>query len=71
MIRISFQVKIFLILFFYENISTKNTVDEISGRGMGMSAVKTELDKLQGSVDVQSKKDEGSCFKFTIPLTNN
>ncbi len=56
---------------FYENISTKNTIDEISGRGMGMSAVKTELDKLQGSVEIQSKKDEGSCFKFTIPLKNN
>jgi two-component system chemotaxis sensor kinase CheA len=55
---------------FCENISTKNSVDEISGRGMGMNAVKTELDKLKGSVEIQSQKDKGTSFKFMIPLTN-
>lgn len=53
---------------FYENISTKNTIDEISGRGMGMSAVKNELDTLNGQVEVHSQKDNGTYFEFTLPL---
>ncbi|MDO8453527.1 MAG: ATP-binding protein, partial [Sulfurimonas sp.] len=55
--------------FIFENeFSTKESVTDISGRGVGMSAVKVELDKLGGEVEIKSKKDVGTSFVFVLPL---
>lgn len=53
---------------FVQNLSTKDEVSDISGRGVGMSAVKIELDKIGGSVQIETKENEGTTIKFIIPL---
>ncbi len=55
---------------FEEQFSTKDDTTDISGRGIGMSAVKYELDKLNGEVKITSKKDIGTTIEFTIPLND-
>lgn len=55
-------------IIFNNNFTTKNTVSDISGRGIGMSAVKNELEKLNGVVNIISKKDIGTTFEFVIPM---
>ncbi len=53
---------------FKDNMSTKDNVTDISGRGVGMSAVKAELNKLKGTVLIQSELNIGTTFVFNIPL---
>ncbi|MBF0230450.1 MAG: hypothetical protein HQK63_12840 [Desulfamplus sp.] len=55
-------------LIFLDDFSTKDSVSAMSGRGMGLSAVKTELEKLDGKVEIDTEEGRGSCFKFYIPL---
>jgi ABC-type nitrate/sulfonate/bicarbonate transport system substrate-binding protein len=50
------------------NFSTKIEISEISGRGVGMSVVKNELENLNGHITVTSQKDIGTKFEFVIPL---
>ncbi|WP_135079609.1 ATP-binding protein [Terasakiella sp. SH-1] len=52
---------------FADNISTTENITEISGRGVGLAAVKAETEKLGGRVSVETKIGEGTCFTFTIP----
>ncbi len=49
--------------------STNDTVTEFSGRGVGMDVVKKNLEKVGGSVFVESKPDAGTDFTIKIPLT--
>jgi ABC-type nitrate/sulfonate/bicarbonate transport system substrate-binding protein/signal transduction histidine kinase len=49
-----------------QNLSTKESVSEISGRGVGMSAVKIELERIGGEVEINSTKDVGTTITFTI-----
>src|SRR6056297_762660 len=51
---------------FLEGFSTKDNVDLISGRGTGLSAVKSEWEKLGGIVSVRSEKDKGTTFIFLL-----
>lgn len=53
---------------FLPNFSTKDEVSELSGRGIGMSAIKDSLDKLGGKIEIDSKKGKGSAFTFLLPL---
>ena len=55
-------------LIFLTGFSTKDNVDAMSGRGMGMSAVKTELKKLNGKVAISTRPGRGTSFQFSIPL---
>lgn len=55
-------------LIFYPGFSTK-TISEMSGRGVGMDVVKENVQELQGSIAVESGKDEGTAFVMRIPLT--
>ncbi len=55
-------------LIFAESVSTKDSVSELSGRGIGLSAVKAELDKLNGSIEVVSEKNRGTKFTFKTLL---
>lgn len=55
-------------LIFEDTFSTKKVITEISGRGIGLPAVKAELMRMKGRVEVQSAINEGTLFRFTIPL---
>lgn len=56
-------------LIFLPGFSTQDVATELSGRGVGMDVVKTNISKLNGYVDITSKKDQGSSFIISIPLT--
>jgi two-component system chemotaxis sensor kinase CheA len=56
-------------LVFLPGFSTKEVSTELSGRGVGMDVVKTNVGKLNGYVEVMTKKDVGSTFKISLPLT--
>jgi two-component system chemotaxis sensor kinase CheA len=56
-------------LVFLPGFSTREDVSELSGRGVGLDVVKTNLQRLSGLIDVQSRRHEGSSFVLTLPLT--
>ncbi len=56
-------------LIFLPGFSTAEKISEVSGRGVGMDVVKTNLDKLGGVVDVDSILGEGTTIKIKLPLT--
>ncbi|MCP4296339.1 MAG: chemotaxis protein CheA, partial [Proteobacteria bacterium] len=49
--------------------STMDEVSEISGRGVGMDVVKTNLDQMGGHVDLVSEVDKGTTIRIKLPLT--
>ncbi|MBT6611458.1 MAG: chemotaxis protein CheA, partial [Deltaproteobacteria bacterium] len=49
--------------------STAETVSDISGRGVGMDVVKTNLDQLGGQVELISEVDKGTTVRIKLPLT--
>lgn len=55
-------------LIFAPGFSTAEQVSNISGRGVGMDVVKTNIEKIGGTVDVHSKPGEGTTFRIKIPL---
>ena len=57
-------------LVFLDNISTRDEVTQLSGRGIGLATVKTELSKLNGKIKIINNIGEGTLFQFTIPLHN-
>lgn len=56
-------------LIFHPGFSTAQTVTNVSGRGVGMDVVKSNIEKIGGIVDVFSRLGEGSTVKLKIPLT--
>ena len=56
-------------IIFNPDFSTSKTVTEISGRGVGLDVVKRTVNRLNGNVDVQTKKGEGTTFTINLPLT--
>ena len=56
-------------LIFLPGLSTAEKVTNVSGRGVGMDVVKTNIEKIGGTVDVQSRPGEGTTLKIKIPLT--
>ncbi|MFW6365478.1 MAG: chemotaxis protein CheW [Spirochaetota bacterium] len=54
---------------FHPGFSTSGKVHGLSGRGVGMDVVKSNIDTLRGSVQVESKKGEGTTFRIKLPLT--
>jgi len=56
-------------LIFHPGFSTKAEVSEISGRGVGMDVVKTNIEKLSGEVKIITEIGKGSTFKVVLPLT--
>lgn len=55
---------------FKPNFSTKEIVDTLSGRGVGISVVKAEVEKIGGSIRVQSFMDYGTKFRILVPKTS-
>ena len=56
-------------LIFRPGLSTAEHVTRISGRGVGMDVVKTVVERLKGSVHVESQVGKGSTFRIRVPLT--
>ena len=58
-------------LIFDEKFSLKENEDKQSKKGLGLSLLKTELEKINGKVSVTTNIDDGTNFKFSIPLKND
>jgi two-component system chemotaxis sensor kinase CheA len=56
-------------LIFLPGLSTKDVPDEISGRGVGMDVVKTNIARLSGIIDVDSTVAIGTRLTITLPIT--
>lgn len=56
-------------LIFLPGFSTAKEVTDVSGRGVGMDVVKTNLDQLGGQVDIISTKGAGTTISIKLPLT--
>ncbi|MDR0996252.1 MAG: chemotaxis protein CheA, partial [Zoogloeaceae bacterium] len=49
--------------------STSDRISDVSGRGVGMDVVKTNIQKLNGSIEIRSEAGKGSVFIISLPLT--
>ena len=56
-------------IIFQPGFSTAKTISNVSGRGVGMDVVKTNVEKLNGIIEIDSEKGVGTTFKLKIPLT--
>ncbi|MFA5575827.1 MAG: chemotaxis protein CheA [Tissierellaceae bacterium] len=56
-------------LMFLPGFSTSEIVSDVSGRGVGLDVVKSKIESINGSIEVQSVKDKGTKFIIRIPLT--
>jgi two-component system, chemotaxis family, sensor kinase CheA len=58
-----------LLLMFEAGLSTAEQVSAVSGRGVGMDVVRSNIEKVGGTIDVTSKAGEGTSFHLQLPLT--
>lgn len=56
-------------LIFLSGLSTAPAVTKVSGRGVGMDVVRSNIERIGGVVDVSSRSGEGTTVKLKIPLT--
>ncbi len=56
-------------LVFLPGFSTREQATELSGRGVGMDVVKTNIAKLSGIIDLQSQRGRGTEISITLPIT--
>ena len=56
-------------LIFRPGFSTAASVTSVSGRGVGMDVVKTNIERIGGTIELRSKPGEGTWITITIPLT--
>lgn len=54
---------------FNPGFSTADKISDLSGRGVGLDVVKSNLDKINGKINIFSKAGQGSTFRLTIPLS--
>ena len=55
-------------LIFLPGFSTKDDITDLSGRGVGLDAIKNEVEALDGSITVTSTLDEGTKFRIDLPI---
>ncbi len=65
----SISKKAALQLIFHAGLSTAEKVTNFSGRGVGMDVVRTEIERVGGSVDIDSTVGQGTTLRIQIPLT--
>jgi two-component system chemotaxis sensor kinase CheA len=58
-----------LMLIFQSGVSTSQIITDISGRGLGLAIVREKVEKLGGTVSIESKPDIGTTFRLVLPLT--
>ena len=63
----NFMYKQKLELIYKDGITTKEEANYISGRGVGLSAVKQYISEIDGTIEIESKKDRGTMFTITLP----
>ncbi|MBP9712548.1 MAG: chemotaxis protein CheA [Sterolibacterium sp.] len=56
-------------LVFLPGFSTMDVASDVSGRGVGMDVVKTNIHKLNGTIDIKTTQGEGTTFVISLPLT--
>ena len=56
-------------IIFDPGFSTARTVDDLSGRGMGLSVVREAATMMNGTVEVLRRVDGGTCFRVSLPLS--
>jgi two-component system, chemotaxis family, sensor kinase CheA len=56
-------------LIFAPGLSTADEITEISGRGVGLDVVKSAVDHLKGSIELESDLGQGTTFRLMVPLT--
>ena len=56
-------------LIFLPGFSTAEKISNVSGRGVGMDVVRTNIEKIGGTVDIQSQFGQGTTLRIKIPLT--
>lgn len=56
-------------LIFHPGFSTAQVISNVSGRGVGMDVVRTNILKLKGMIDIESEKGIGTTFVIKLPLT--
>jgi len=56
-------------LIFHPGLSTASEVSDISGRGVGMDIVRASIEKMNGRIDIDTVKSQGTRFKIRLPLT--
>lgn len=56
-------------LIFLPGFSTSERITDLSGRGVGMDVVKTNLDRLGGKLEIRSSAGRGASFRVKLPLT--
>ncbi|MDR3539464.1 MAG: response regulator [Desulfosporosinus sp.] len=56
-------------LIFQSGVSSSDIITDISGRGLGMAIVKEAVDKLGGSISIETRRDKGTTFRICLPLT--
>ncbi|MCI5522666.1 MAG: ATP-binding protein [Spirochaetia bacterium] len=54
---------------FLSGFTTKDNVSTLSGRGVGLDIVRSDMDKIKGKIQLNSRENEGTTFKLTIPLS--
>ncbi|HEY1079184.1 MAG TPA: chemotaxis protein CheA [Bdellovibrio sp.] len=54
---------------FAAGFSTADKISDLSGRGVGLDVVKSNLDKINGKINIYSKAGQGTTFRLTIPLS--
>jgi two-component system chemotaxis sensor kinase CheA len=58
-----------LMLIFQSGVSTSQIITDISGRGLGLAIVKEKVEKLGGSVFIESQSHKGTTFRLLVPLS--
>jgi two-component system chemotaxis sensor kinase CheA len=56
-------------LVFAPGFSTAAEVSDLSGRGVGMDVVRTAVEKVNGTILLESRKSEGTCLRLSLPLS--
>jgi len=56
-------------LVFHPGLSTAASVSNVSGRGVGMDAVKSQIEALRGKIEIESEPGQGTEIRLFIPLT--
>lgn len=56
-------------LIFHSGLSTSNIITDISGRGVGLSVVRENIQSLGGEIEVRTEKDAGTEFLLSLPVS--